>query len=448
MPRFSAGLLAALLIGVAPVAGSGPAPAPGNPHSSTERCADVTASEKIPHRNRVLVETPDIDAPELRLANALISARCFDNAQPLLEKYVIDHPDDFREYFVDARVAWVSGNRGNAERRMNALLYKHPEFASAKVLLASMAIEDRDFKKAQKLLDEVESVHPEDLFAYIDRLRIEAILVPESGTATELQEIMTNPRFPPNAREQASYTIQYELTRASTAVRDEGFRAYMATGGIDQDCALANHAQELLEIRNDPKAAAAEIEHYTGPDTCGKALSLRTLLAEAYLLEASALEKKPGRKSAALVTRAKSVLNGNLTVLAQRVAARPFLTPLVPFLVGAVDSLEIDANGRNVLCNSVMALNPAMVKAELDRGANLKSDCHTGMPNETMVRSIIYMVTTKQIEERQAVLRLLLEYGAPVEGLAFCASPVNGDCATNLLPILQEFAARAGKTVT
>ena len=53
-----------------------------------------------------------------------------------------------------------------------------------------------------------------------------------------------------------------------------------------------------------------------------------------------------------------------------------------------------------------------------------------------------------RVEERQAVLRLLLEYGAPVEGLEYCASPNNGDCSIALLRTLREFANHAGKTVT
>ena len=89
----------------------------GNPHPSADRCADVTASGRIPLKDRVLVETPDIDAPELRLVNALVSARCFDNVQPLLEKYTADHPDDYREYFVDALVPRCSRSHATHDTR-------------------------------------------------------------------------------------------------------------------------------------------------------------------------------------------------------------------------------------------------------------------------------------------------------------------------------------------
>ena len=102
MCRVRAKSVSAVLVGwvlaASPIAAIGS----GNPHPSADRCADVTASGRIPLKDRVLVETPDIDAPELRLANALVSARCFDNVQPLLEKDTADHPDDYREYFVDA----------------------------------------------------------------------------------------------------------------------------------------------------------------------------------------------------------------------------------------------------------------------------------------------------------------------------------------------------------
>jgi hypothetical protein len=44
--------------------------------------------------------------------------------------------------------------------------------------------------------------------------------------------------------------------------------------------------------------------------------------------------------------------------------------------------------------------------------------------------------------------RALLEHGAEVEGLEFCASPANGDCRVALLPILDEYARRPRVTRT
>ena len=48
---------------------------------------------------------------------------------------------------------------------------------------------------------------------------------------------------------------------------------------------------------------------------------------------------------------------------ARRVAARPFLTPLLPFLEGSIDVNATDENGYSLICSAVMLTNPAMVKA-------------------------------------------------------------------------------------
>ena len=168
---------------------------------------------------------------------------------------------------------------------------------------------------------------------------------------------------------------------------------------------------------------------------------MHTLLAEAYLWQASKIAPTPVPANAALIGKAKKTLRGDLTSVAHRASFRPFLNPLFPLLKGAVDLRQTDENGYTVLCNAVMALNAPAVEAVLDQGADLSAPCNDYSP----VHGVLFTATSEKVRERQAVLRVLLEHGAPVEGLEFCASRDNGDCRDVLLPLLQEFQQRESR---
>jgi len=66
--------------------------------------------------------------------------------------------------------------------------------------------------------------------------------------------------------------------------------------------------------------------------------------------------------------------------------------------------------------------------------------------HDTPVHGLLFMAATDKVAERQQILRLLLQHGAAVESLDFCASPDNGDCNKVLLPILQEFESQRQPT--
>ena len=61
--------------------------ADGSDHPSPTECASVQAGGPIQFKSRNLVETPDITEPELRRANALLSARCFEQAIDIWEDF-------------------------------------------------------------------------------------------------------------------------------------------------------------------------------------------------------------------------------------------------------------------------------------------------------------------------------------------------------------------------
>lgn len=426
-----------LFMGATALCGSwtGVATAEGALPSPTESVAGCPSAHDFPaftFQGSRLRETPDIDNPQLRLASAALSEHCFEWVDGLLERYTTNYPDDFHVAFLRARQAWVLNNRMRAQLLVESVLRYHPGFTSAKVLRASM----------KELLDAIQKEQPEDLWAFIDRLRMEAQLAPSTELTATLRAIVRDDRFPPNARQQAAQTARFEQRGVSQDTRDALFTDQMRANPAFAGCNLAMQALDVIELRLDPKAGAALIEKYLrrSPECEGTPL-VHTLLAEAYLWQASKIAPTPVPANAALIGKAKKTLRGDLTSVAHRASFRPFLNPLFPLLKGAVDLRQTDENGYTVLCNAVMALNAPAVEAVLDQGADLSAPCNDYSP----VHGVLFTATSEKVRERQAVLRVLLEHGAPVEGLEFCASRDNGDCRDVLLPLLQEFQQRESR---
>jgi tetratricopeptide (TPR) repeat protein len=438
-----AGMVAAVLI-------TDPAAAASlalTPEAESVRCADVRPGEKFEFQGHALLETPDIDEPDLRLANALLSERCLDQAVQLFTEFATAHPDNYHVFFLKARWQWVvmgaQMGRLRAQVMAETALRGHPDFSSMKVLLASMYIDDQKLEEAAKLLDEVEKLHPEDLWLYMDRLRIEANLVPTPATVTALSAVVADTRFPPSARAQALHTAKYEMSDLSNAQRDAIFEQSMAAGSVN-DCALVGQAEELIEFRGDAAAGARVIEkNLRRSGACLATPDVRAVLAEAYLLEAAKIAPKPTPANATLTRQAKEAVNGDLMRVARRAAARPILAPILPFLKGSMDVRQADDNGYTLICQATMATNPAMVKAQLAEGADPNGQCGV---NGSLVKSLLLRATSGQIPEHQLILRSLLERGARVELLDSCADRGNGNCATIYLPILKEFDERRAKT--
>lgn len=448
----AAGLLASVLIlAPGPVASavySGPSPdteiTRPSPNTEVTRCLTVKPGVKFEFQGHPLLETPDIVEPELRLANALLSERCFDQMTRILEDFAAEHPDNYHASFVRARFLWIMVGTFQARVLTESVLRAHSDFTSMKILLASIYLEDKKFEDAAKLLDEVEKIHPEDLWLYMDRLRIEAGVVPTPDTVKTLSAIIADARFPPSARGQALNTAKYEIAlNVPAAQSDEMFEQAMSSGSVNNDCALADQARDVIELRGDSAAGVKLIEkHLRTSDECAGTPLVRILLAEAYLLEAAKISPVPGPANATLARQAKEAMGGDLTPIVDRAPMRLFLVPILPFLNGFMDVRTVDGNGDTLICQAVAFNNTAMVKALLARGADPNGRCE----HDSLVMSLLLRPTRDKIPEHQLILRSLLERGARVEWLDACASPDNGNCSTVYLPILKEFEERRAKT--
>lgn len=420
----------------------------GNPAPlKSPACSQIGPPGPIHFESQTLIDAPDLP-PQLRLANALINANCFREADALWAQFASTHPDDFRVTFIRARLAWNTGQTPLAEAILDEVLRLHPGFLSAMVLRASMELDRHDYRDAQQLVDEVERKEPTNLWAFIDRLKLEAALAPSTTTVKTMRAILTDPDFPPIVQQTVLQIAEYGTTALPKKERDALFSAAMA-GQPCESCALKQHAMEVIEGRRQPGVGAEEIESYLRKcGSCVATADVRVLLAEAYLMEAAAIAPKQIPANARLVREAKQALGGDLTPLAFRVAGRGLiLDPILPFLKGSVNHDAVDQNGNTIICSAIYSLSPALVQEELDSGVNPNGHC--GYTSLLMTLLHIAAPPNEQVYERRAIAESLLLSGARVEGMGMCADKGNGDCSTVLLPILKQFqAARARATRT
>lgn len=400
------------------------------------RTTAATHEKPIAFDGHQLEEIPDITAPDLRLANRYISRRCYRSAAALLIAHQQEHPEDYRASYVAARLEWTTGDESNVERMLSDVLRDHHDFASALVLLAGWKLEQSDFVGAARLLDQAARVSPDDLWLYMDRLRIQASLSPPPELAKTLLAIAQDGRFPPNARETAA-ELGKQLPNQSMAAFETFYRAELTfESGTPMPCKYANLAglmsaqghryREVQQLLESPGAVAGQCQ---GLDMN------RMLLAESYLLQAAELDPQPSPRNAELRTKASVILRGDFAGLAGWVMGRPQERTLRPFLSTAMPVDAVDQYGRTVICNAVISESVEGVTTELRRGADPNGRCD----RNRLANYILLMATHEHVTERQAMLRALLEHGGKVEPRMPCNGPDGGDCYKVLRPILEEF---------
>jgi tetratricopeptide (TPR) repeat protein len=399
-------------------------------------CEQVADAGVIKFQGHTLTEIPDIQDSNLRRANVALSWGCFALSATLVDRFARDNPNDHRPLFLQSRYLWVHENVDQAHALAQKALREHPDFTSMKVLLASMAVGVGDVAEATQLLDEIQAAQPTDMWAYIDRLRIEAMTKPSKRTLATLRAILKDPRFPASARHQAAHTARYELPGVSQAVRDEIFEDELAVSSFVPDCLLANQAIELIEDRMDPVAGAKLLEKYMARDgTCHATPLARILLAEAYLLQAAKIAPQPTPQNAQLITWAKNAMANDLTPVALRIVDTPQLNPILPLISDSVDHRQVDELGNTVLCNAVIAFNPDSVRAELAQGADPNAKCGAG----SAIVILGLMPIQGDAPARQKILRDLLQKGGKVDRRTYCRRGPDKSCEQAFLPIIDEF---------
>jgi hypothetical protein len=405
-------------------------------------CANVTVSAPVKFRNRTLVEIPDIQEPELRLANQLLSAGCYARAVNQLETVTRRDPDNAHAQYITARMAWMTMDASIAEQVINRALARHPDFTSGKVLLAGIRFEQEKLAESLALLNEAEARSPTDLWIHLDKMRVEVFKSPSADLRARLFEIIRNPAFPPNAREGAADAAKH-LPQGRKEYEEILWARLEIESNIGTACKTAELAFWLSEIDG---RFADVIKLLESPraqkGNCLGLLDNRVLLAQAYLMEAAKINAGPSAANAQLVKRADQLLGGDFTSLKTHAMERPQYARLKPFLDARVKVDTVDRYGYTALCNGVMALDPVHVREELEAGANPNQKC----ANSTLVRYMMLIATNEKDEERREIMGLLLQHGAPLTKaeLEACGKSDEGDdCHEVMYPMMLEYAARA-----
>jgi hypothetical protein len=410
--------------------------------SDGAHCAAVKVSAPVQFRNRTLAEIPDITEPGLRLANQLMSAGCFARAVRELQGVLRADPANVHANYVIARMAWMRLDTSEGERVLKKTLAKHKDFVSAKVLLAGIRFEQERLAESAALLDEVEQRSPTDLWIYMGRLRIEGLRSPSADLRTRLFEIMRSPSFPPNAREGAGL-IAMQLPQTAKQY-EEVLRARL---DIDSSVGMACKAHELAFWLSESQQQFGEVIKLLESPRAkqGNCLGLqrnRTLLAQAYLMEAARISAGPSPANQHLLKRVDLLLNGDYTSVAAHAQNRPQYAQLRPFLTAYVHPEEEDEHGVTKLCHAINQLDVALVREHLEAGADPRGRCR----DESLVGSLVHMAPSRTDDGRRAIMRALLEHGAPVtkENIESCRSRDNGNCHEVLLPEMEKYV-RADK---
>lgn len=287
-------------------------------------------------RGRTYEEIPDIHEPELRLANQLLSAVCIQRAMDVIKALEQKDPDNHHVNYVIARYSWITSKIEDAEMQLKVTLWKHPDFVSAKVLLAGIRFEQNRIDEMVALLDEVESSVPTDVWVMLNRMRVEALRTPSRELRTRLMEMARSTAFPPNVRATAINTAKL-VPDQSAAEHDEILRVGLDTGHIRANAGNAvelatrladegKHA-EVRALLESPRAVEEEWLLFTDN---------RLLLAQAYLMEAASISAQPSAANEAQISRADEILDGDYTFFLEWVSLNPKSARLKPFVESLV----------------------------------------------------------------------------------------------------------------
>jgi hypothetical protein len=247
---------------------------------------------------------------------------------------------------------------------------------------------------------------------------------------------MRNPAFPPNAREGAAEIAKY-AARSEKQYED----VLWADLDIESSVGMPCKAAELASWLGDGEGRFADVIKLLESPRAkrGNCMGLeanRTLLVQAYLMEAAKISAQPGPANQHLIDRADKIVNGDYTDVAAHAQSRPHYAKLKPFIDALVHPDEADDDGVAPLCHAIMQLNVPMVRSLLQAGADPAGQCH----GRSFVGYLVAMATDEKDDERRDIMSALLENGAPLTNMDSCRSRDNGDCSQVLLPVMERFA--------
>ena len=275
------------------------------------RCASVQVLEPVQLADRTLIEIPDVTDAQMRLANMLLSSDCLSEAMSLLQQYVRSNGPDAQAAYIAARLIWITRGQQTTEEFLQEPMRLYPSFVSLRVLLAGIRIGQKRFAEAGEILDAVGPSAPSDLWVYLDRLRVDAATAPTRERALALIAVVTDPRYPPNARRTAGDAVKY-MPGVSDEDRETIYKGLIDAEAMSAGCAVTEYATWLIELKDRVDDARAVLESYVaGHEHCARREHARVLLAYTYLIAAADIAPTVTAANAAWLERTDALLDGD-----------------------------------------------------------------------------------------------------------------------------------------
>lgn len=428
-----------LVVSFALLALTSPATAEQSAAAAAERpwCASVGMPGNVELPSRTLTEIPDVTDESVRRINLQLSSGCYPEVRSALESRLTARPDDPQLLYVLARYVWIDYGVDAGEQFISEFVAQHPDFVSARVLLAGVYIEQERFEEATAILDGL-GVEAEDrLWVYMSRLRIRAAQRPDEEVYELLRQVLEDERFPPNARDEAANTLK----RRRFSEPESQIPLYRIPLGYHSgrsfSCKLHDYAFLMTERLSRFAEAVESLEQYVDRDGgCRGMTGATTLLAYAYLVLAADISAGPAPANRAYVERAAELLgDGGYEELASYLVNRPYQALLEPFIAPHLDPAATDEHGRTRICSALMLLDFRAVETELARGADPNGMCG----GEPLVVRLASMRPRDNRGAQEHILRLLLQYGGKHENFSYCNPAVVEGCSFYLYPIFQEY---------
>jgi tetratricopeptide (TPR) repeat protein len=385
-----------------------------------------------------LTPVADIDVPELRAIDAQFAVHCNDEAVTALAAYAAAHPDDYRLHYYRARLARMGDDEAGARMILREVLKEQPDFDSARILLASIALRAGEVQVAKDELAKLKPRSPRDLWGFIHEKSI--VVMSDPGNVEALAAFLSlaeNEQAQAGAREIAVQRLRYsgDAETAEKALRLQlTFRSQtplhmkqVQLAQFLQQAGRADEARALLE----------------GSVAQGVGGASGEMLARDYLVEAHALSPTRTDKNAALVAKADAAVQGDWTRLRARFVDRSDEGHLLALAFAEGETLskpELDT----ALCRTGDVQNPGAMRVLLEQGGDPNIGCN-GMPPGSLLSRAAQGSDPAFDRVSLEMLQALLDHGAKVsaERVERCASNADGTrCARLLLDDLKAAARK------
>ena len=354
-----------------------------------------------------LTPMPEITEPALREIDVLLAHGCDEEAMQKLVAYATAKPDDGRVHYFRALRSRGAGDETTARLIVRELLKDYPEFDSARVLSASIALRANDYPGAKRELAKLKPRSPRDLWGFIHE---NTIALTEDGTDKDALAafiaLSENPDALPDARELSVQRLRYsgDPDTAERALRLQ-LTFESATPQHMKQAQLAMFLQQAG--RADESRATLEAGAAQRPGGLSGRMLAVDLLEEAYRISPT-----HSAANAELVARATAAAGGDWADERGEMIFRNDQSHLLTLAIPVGEKLE-RAELDLLLCRSGDAQNPVAMRTLLELGGDPDIACDRRPPGSLVYRAI-QQGDPQYAELNLEMLRALIDHGATI----------------------------------